>query len=813
MTHDVQMQDNLIFTPAEVDFRFGASTGHGRDMRIQLLPGPGGSSNHGTNFGGVQSFQLLTDVRMHLQPSAGGFLPGDQNKATGHSLALSTPAAASGLTIPRASSAADSGNNPPVDIRCQGPFEFDLVQSVATFHDRVDVVRPHPDGPSDQINGELLNLYFAPRAPAPAAAATAVNGPASSTTPSAAAPSTTSKDAVAAATSANASPQQPAGSAGHGLPQLEPRRLVVRGNPVVVRAETMGGEIRGEHLEYDILSRHMLMESSTSKVQIESPQLSGEVSRLEAWVRDEAQSGNTTSADGQGRGTAGHSRGRNGSSQSSANQSPNSPHQHNEIYGDSLRVWSVSNPAGNEVERISVEGNVRFVQSAAQPGEKPLETRGDVLDVLRASEPDAEVAITGRPAQVSAQGLTMLGQTVHLNRGENRLWIDGQGRMIVTGDVQPQNSQPAQNNPSAASDRTGLFTSNRGTTTVDWQQGMAFDGRTVKFDGDVVGQRIDGEITQTVRAPQMDVTLQQRVDFNAAGQQQQQRPQIEWLTCRGDVWLENRQTQQGNLIVLDRMQHLSTLSVNQITGELTGQATTDQPGQVFSWRLGSPAAVATGLGGTPSAGSVAAVANSRSQINFLGVQFERGISGNILPPRQELTFHEQVRTVYGPVPSWDAQLDADNPAGLPPGSMVMTCDQLTTNQSAARSDGRGLMEMEAVGNIRVEGQRLEGDTFTALSQRLTYSQAKDMLVLLGDGRSDAQLFRQDQPGAPQTKTAAGSIYYWPTTRQVKVGDLKFVDSTQFSDRLPPRTGPPAAMMPAKTPGSSAAQPVGTPPRR
>jgi hypothetical protein len=124
------------------------------------------------------------------------------------------------------------------------------------------------------------------------------------------------------------------------------------------------------------------------------------------------------------------------------------------------------------------------------------------------------------------------------------------------------------------------------------------------------------------------------------------------------------------------------------------------------------------------------------------------------------------------------------------------------------------MEMDAVGNTRVDGQRPDGDTFSALAQRLTYSQAKDMLVLVGDGRTDAQLFRQEQPGAPQTKTAAGSIYYWPTTRQVKIGDLKFVDSSQFSNQSQPRSHVPSQPAPVSTgTRAPAAQPVSTSPGR
>ena len=82
--------------------------------------------------------------------------------------------------------------------------------------------------------------------------------------------------------------------------------------------------------------------------------------------------------------------------------------------------------------------------------------------------------------------------------------------------------------------------------------------------------------------------------------------------------------------------------------------------------------------------------------------------------------------------------------------------------------------MEAKGNTHIEGLRLEGDMFMAQADRLTYSQAKDMIVLMGDGRSDAELVRQERPGAPQSRTAAQTIKYWPTTtKRVEVNGGHF----------------------------------------
>jgi hypothetical protein len=53
-TRDVQLVDNLLTTDKEVDFQYGPSTGHGRAMRMQLLPAAGPSGKRGAvNIGGV----------------------------------------------------------------------------------------------------------------------------------------------------------------------------------------------------------------------------------------------------------------------------------------------------------------------------------------------------------------------------------------------------------------------------------------------------------------------------------------------------------------------------------------------------------------------------------------------------------------------------------------------------------------------------------------------------------------------------------------------------------------------------------------
>ena len=300
------------------------------------------------------------------------------------------------------------------------------------------------------------------------------------------------------------------------------------------------------------------------------------------------------------------------------------------------------------------------------------------------------------------------------------------------------------------------------------------------------------------------------------------------MNCPGEVLLESREMCDDKPAAFDQLQ-VRNLAVNRTTGEMTA----DGPGRLLGWSLGAaadldpqggamsalgrnptprrtPAASAenaanrTASGVIPTSGvqpvaNQSAVANdesneaNRKQIYFVDVQFERGITGNVLPMKQQITFFDQVRAIYGPVATWEARIDSDDPRGLPPRSMFITCDQLTVNQMGPRIKGRPSREMEALGNIRLEDQQVDGVVYTAQAHRMTYSEAKDMIVLQGDGRNPAELDEQASPTAPRNPIRGGTINYWRATRHTSF-DLQEAQGHFISPppRSPTGKQPPAA---------------------
>ena len=329
---------------------------------------------------------------------------------------------------------------------------------------------------------------------------------------------------------------------------------------------------------------------------------------------------------------------------------------------------------------------------------------------------------------------------------------------------------------------------------------MDFDGLTAHIVGSVVGE----SHTRHLRTPALDVTLRQRIDF--AQPHPQDRSDVARIVCHGDVLLENRTFELDKQTAIERM-FAHDVMVDEVTGLIEGQG----PGWVTSVRRGDedpltvpgaqgPANVAARPGAPQAAGRgpvvnqptrpqpgiaahpASAHAHRHSHagahqeslmngehLNYLNAVFQGPLTGNV--NQHEITLHDQVRTIYGPVLSWDDQLSLENLDELDDGDIVMNCDQLTVRQAslgvpmtppAARANAtqpgqppHQPMELETLGNTLVEARQ-----FTARSYRMTYSEAKDLLVLEGDGRVNAQLFRQDRPGAPQSETAARKIYFW-----------------------------------------------------
>ncbi len=805
----------MIYTPHPVDFRWGPHFGRGREMTIKLLSGqPVGAGTAaerwspaaGPNIAGIESFDLRHVERLHLELGGGTPICG---AAAGTTARRWSAARAGGTPAPQAAESV------PVEIRCRGPFHFDVPRRVATFRDGVEVTKLNPSGPADQLTGELLSLYFIARG---------------------------------AAAPANPEP---------GSLDLVAQRLEARGNPVLVTAPSRDVNARGPRIEYNLLTESIAIDGekvpdtfsevflrqgpneiharslsyqpagqgrlgrvtaegpgwlrgqlapekgtgpicaqhppgrsgkldlspfpagggqqlqaawreqlrvfpegqhhvisltggaelqspgagqlqareiffwlneapaagngepgrlrpdhmiARYDVRMNSPQLAGEVEQLEVSFENRVQ-GSGFSGQGSeemfsgrrygGLGTSGDARGLGGVPPSDPAAVAAQP-QRFKVTGRLLQAHVLLGSQQPGVSHLLVEDGVRFTEepSAQLGAQPPLQILGDRLEVSDAAGAGAVVAVTGRPAHCEARGLGLTGTTIHLDRGANRLWIDGPGRM----DLPPSGGLPGQ---AAAA----------GPLSVDWRRRMSFDGQTARFEESVTAATPGEPPQQRLQTDTMQVQLQRLIRFSEPSAQGP--PEIEGIACRGGVRIKNRTFDpQGQLLAYDQLQ-VPDLSVNARTGETTAGG----PGWLRSVRRGSanllsgPAAATTrsgDVGSSVGSANPAASAPTAEQLVCLHVKFQKSIKGTLPVPRPaggaapllRLTFADQVHVAYAPVDRWDAEIPLDDPDKLGPQGMTAHCDQLTVAETLSPAAAARTGEVSATGNAVVEGSTL-----------------------------------------------------------------------------------------------------------
>ncbi len=159
-----------------------------------------------------------------------------------------------------------------------------------------------------------------------------------------------------------------------------------------------------------------------------------------------------------------------------------------------------------------------------------------------------------------------------------------------------------------------------------------------------------------------------------------------------------------------------------------------------------------------------------SGLIYVRVDFDGQITGNA--NSRELQFDGGTNTIYGPVTAWDKKLDPDPPAGLAKEQFLLTSDRLTVaDMASSTEDDLSAVELVADGNATIEGRE-----FSARGSRISYAKAKELVVLDGDGRNDAQLWMK---GSKTPDAAAQQIRYWAKNGSIQVDGGRFLNLTHI----------------------------------
>jgi hypothetical protein len=496
-------------------------------------------------------------------------------------------------------------------------------------------------------------------------------------------------------------------------------------------------------------------------VVVESPQLHAETKRLEAWFVDRPV---PLSAAGAGTGLAGSILPAPpiaapavapplAPGPFAGGAQPEAPQQRFVVVGDLVQMQVARMGPKSSLEDLTIEGSVVVEETQTkQVGEAPLRIEGDVLQLRGGTTDHAKLEVHGKPAEVSARGLTMAGPAIHLLRGENRLWIDGPGK----ANLPVPSTRKSIDRPPPPPERMD----------VTWQRGMTFDGSTALLSGEV---QATGAAQRTA-SETLEVTLAQPVDF--AHPRQEGPTEVARLKFDGGVYLENNgYSEAGSLESIERME-VRNLSIDRQTGALFAEG----PGWMTTIRKGNTQALAGGAAATPSRPGAA---SADSGLTHLHITFQEKITGNV--NKHDVTFHTLVKAIYATVQNWDdritmADLDRDKLAPLGEKGALLSTDQLTIREMSGGAAVASVkaVELEALGNTLVEGQ-----SFTARAHRISYATAKDQLVIESDGRNEAELWHQQTRGGQFSYSAARKLTLLRKTNEVIGEGFKTFDLQQL----------------------------------
>ena len=180
--------------------------------------------------------------------------------------------------------------------------------------------------------------------------------------------------------------------------------------------------------------------------------------------------------------------------------------------------------------------------------------RGDWIRVALVQEPAglvlSDVSVRGQAQVTQPDGMQLAGGGVEMDRAAGRLWMEGPGEVTL----------PLQR------DLSGAALSQPRPVTIRWQQGMAFDGRTVECRGTVMARTGD----QLLRADALKVTLDTDIDLRHL-QQPSSDVQARYLEGTGNVQVESRSQGAAGLQAIDRM-FVHDFSVDLVTGQCLAPA-------------------------------------------------------------------------------------------------------------------------------------------------------------------------------------------------------------------------------------------------
>ena len=406
------------------------------------------------------------------------------------------------------------------------------------------------------------------------------------------------------------------------------------------------------------------------------------------------------------------------------------------VVADLIRVRARVDGDETNVAEVITEGRVHVTQTRRE-GEAPFDLRGDRLHLRNYSEVHQVIDVKGTPAHIRDRGLQLEGPAIHFDRGDNLAEVEGAGVLRL-----PPSRRGFDGKPVDQPQSLDIF----------WRERMSFDGQIARFFAGVRTQMGGSE----VRCEEMHVELEQRISFSEE-QPEAADPKVVKVICRDGVEVKSLEY-LNNDIVERRVARGFEFTFDQTNNSISAQG----PGTLIFWRRGR--GNRPGLGRATGAKANKPLQADSSEWEYTRVDFAGQMSGNI--ERKSTTFHSDVRIAYGPVPGPMDVVDVESEQPPLQGGR-MRCEELNLTQYPGENGLGNNIALLARTNVELEG-RTEHGLFHAKAAKLSYDQAKDLFILFGDGRRDATIWRESQPGSSRGSVEAQRMEFIPSQDRLQV---------------------------------------------
>lgn len=393
-----------------------------------------------------------------------------------------------------------------------------------------------------------------------------------------------------------------------------------------------------------------------------------------------------------------------------------------ELEARQIVAYVARNGGRNDLREAVCEGNVLVQQEPANPKDKGVDIKGEMLNLLHHPQGDT-LHVFGdsrRPANLHLGELILVGPKVTINQRDNIAEVEGVGAMQLPSNTTFKGEKPAK-------EGTKL--------TIHWNKNMLFDGKYAHFHGGVVAYQDTGSL----RCQDLQVTLDRVVSFKE-GEKEGQQAKVEIMVCDRKVFVvDEARDDKGNLANYQRLEATQVRLDNPV--ETTNSS---GPGRVIFLQKGS-----SDLSVSPTAKANTQKPNP-DQLLWTRIDFMGSMSSINKDNIRTSTFYDNIEVYHAPGNRPDMEMNPDRP---PEGGFYLRSQML---RDYTRNDGNGKSThfMRADRQVFFRSKDCHGR-----ADVVKYNQEREIVIFEGTPGNPATIYQEQGAGTDPRQIQGMVILY------------------------------------------------------